>query len=84
VVVQSQIAASPTSVAPGNKVAVTGLSFGFGTPVRIFLDHISGTPLTSTVAGYNGSIAATVKIPAKRPAPTTRSSPSAPTAARHR
>jgi len=36
--------------------------------VRIFLDHTNGTPLTSTVAGYNGSIAATVKISAKTPA----------------
>ena len=68
VAVQPQIAASPTSVAPGKTVAVTGLSFGFGTTVRVFLDHTSGAPLTSTVAGYNGSIAVTVKIPAKTPA----------------
>ena len=68
VVVQPQIAASPTSVAAGKTVAVTGLSFGFGTTVRVFLDHTSGAPLTSTVAGYNGSIAVTVKIPAKTPA----------------
>jgi len=68
VAVQPQIAASPTSVAPGKTVAVTGLSFGFGTTVRVFIDHTSGAPLTSTVAGYNGSIAVTVKIPAKTPA----------------
>ena len=65
VVVQPQIAASPTTVAPGRKVDVTGLSFGFEATVRIFLDHTGGTPLTSTVAGYGGKIAATVKIPAK-------------------
>ena len=64
VVVQPQIAASPTTVAPGQKANVTGLSFGFGTTVRVFLDHTGGTPLASTVAGYLGSIAATVKIPA--------------------
>jgi hypothetical protein len=65
VIVQPQIAASPSTLAPGRRLAVTGLSFGFGSTVRIFLDHTGGAPLTSTVAGYSGEIAAAAKIPAK-------------------
>jgi len=43
---------------------VTGVSFGFGSTVKVFLDHASGTPLTSTQASYHGEFATTVKIPA--------------------
>jgi hypothetical protein len=64
VTVRPQIAASPMTVAPGRTASATGLSFGFGTTVRVFLDHTGGTPLASAVAGYNGSIATTITIPA--------------------
>jgi hypothetical protein len=63
VVTQPQIAASPTTVAPGHTVTVNGASFRLGT-VTIFLDHVSGTPLAQTIAGYGGRFAVTVTIPA--------------------
>jgi len=58
-----QIAAAPTTVAPGGTVGVTGASFTFGSSVKIFLDRVGGKLLATTGAGYRGRFSVSVTIP---------------------
>jgi len=70
VVTQPQIAASPVTVAPRQAVTVSGASFQLGDSVQVFLDHVGGTPLGGTEAGYGGRFSVQVTIPASAQAGT--------------
>jgi hypothetical protein len=64
VVAQTQIAASPPSVAPGGTVTVSGGDFGLLATVTIYLDRAAGTVLGTTRLGDQGSFTAPVTVPA--------------------
>jgi len=59
-----QIAASPTTVSPGDTVTVRGGGFTITQTVSIFLDHARGTPLATQIIDAFGNIKVPVTIPA--------------------
>lgn len=61
-VILPQVAVSPATVAPGGTVTLTGASFVIGT-VKVFLDHVTGTPLATPGASYFGRFTGPVTIP---------------------
>jgi hypothetical protein len=61
-----QLAVSPATVSPGLAVTVRGGGFTLDQDVRIFVDHASGTPLSTgvTVTNLAGAFRVTATIPA--------------------
>jgi hypothetical protein len=62
-VAQTQVAASPSTVAPGGSVSVSGGDFGFGTSVAVYLDGANGPVLGTARANDQGFFTAAITIP---------------------
>jgi hypothetical protein len=69
-VIESQIAAVPSTVAPGGSITIDGASFQPLGQVSVYLDVASGTPLATGSTGRHGSFAISATIPSSAKAGT--------------
>jgi hypothetical protein len=67
VAAQTQIAASPSSVAPDGTISVSGGDFGLLATVTLYLNQAGGTVLATARVGDQGSFTAPITVPPGTP-----------------
>jgi hypothetical protein len=64
VVAQPQLALSPTNVAAGGTVAVSGAGFPYDSTAAVYLDHVGGISLAKTAVNFHGFLQTSLVLPA--------------------